>query len=101
MCVLAKHAKGDAMHAVTLSQKITRKSFPKVHAKRLKCLFEVVASLTSCGKLWISALGRNVRNASSVKHNIKEVDGLVGNKNLHAERLIYYTMSTRPRDKRN
>jgi hypothetical protein len=48
--------------------------------------FEVVGSLIDCGKLWISALGRGLKNQTTAKHNIKKVDTLVGNRKLHDER---------------
>jgi hypothetical protein len=78
------------MHAVKLLQTMTEKSCPEIHQKRVDCLFEVVGSLIDCGKLWISALGRGIRNQTTAKHNIKKVDTLVGNDRLHQERLIYY-----------
>jgi len=78
------------MHAVRLLQTITEKSCPNIHKLRSRCLFDVVTSLIDCGQLWISALGRNVRNQTTAKHNIKKVDTLVGNEKLHADRLRYY-----------
>lgn len=82
------------MHAATLLQTITEKSCPSVHKKRSRCLFEVVTSLIDCGQLWISALGRNVSNQTTAKHNIKKVDTLVGNNKLHDDRLTYYKYLT-------
>ncbi|ADG25732.1 hypothetical protein [Legionella pneumophila] len=54
------------------------------------CLFEVVSSLIDCGKLWISALGKGLKNHTTAKHNIKKVDTLVGNRKLHDERDCFY-----------
>jgi hypothetical protein len=78
------------MHAIQLLQKNTEKSCPEIHIKRSQCLFEVVTSLIDCGKLWISALGRSIKNQTTSKHNIKKVDTLVGNEQLHRERKLYY-----------
>jgi len=78
------------MHAVRLLQTMTEKSCPSVHKKRSNCLFDVVGSLVDGGQLWISALGRNLRNQTTAKHNIKKVDCLVGNEKLHRDRLVYY-----------
>ncbi|MGX8780613.1 IS4 family transposase, partial [Legionella pneumophila] len=66
------------------------KSCPNIHKKRSVCLFEVVGSLIDCGKLWISALGRGLKNHTTAKHNIKKVDTLVGNRKLHDERDCFY-----------
>ncbi|WP_154694948.1 IS4 family transposase, partial [Legionella pneumophila] len=78
------------MHAVRLLQTNIKKSCPNIHKKRSVCLFEVVGSLIDCGKLWISALGRSLKNHTTAKHNIKKVDTLVGNRKLHDERDCFY-----------
>ncbi|MDX1857166.1 IS4 family transposase, partial [Legionella pneumophila] len=78
------------MHAVRLLQTNIEKSCPNIHKKRSVCLFEVVGSLIDCGKLWISALGRSLKNHTTAKHNIKKVDTLVGNRKLHDERDCFY-----------
>jgi hypothetical protein len=82
------------MQSVTLLQTLTQKSCPSVHKKRSDCLFDVVTSLISGGQLWISALGRSVKNNTTAKHNIKKVDTLVGNRKLHQDRLLYYKFTT-------
>lgn len=53
------------MHAVRLLQTKIEKSCPSIHKKRSNCLFEVVHSLIDCGKLWISSLGRGVKNQTT------------------------------------
>lgn len=78
------------MHAVRLLQTNIEKSCPIIHKKRSQCLFDVVTSLIDSGKLWISALGRGIENQTTSKHNIKKVDTLVGNRNLHDEREYLY-----------
>lgn len=62
------------MHAVRLLQTTIEKSCPIIHKKRSDCLFDVVSALIDSGKLWISALGRGVKNQTTSKHNIKKVD---------------------------
>jgi len=79
------------MHAAILLQTLTEKSCPSVHKKRSDCLFDVVTALIDSGQLWISALGRTIRNKTTAKHNIKKVDTLVGNEKLHRDRKSYYT----------
>lgn len=78
------------MHVVRLLQTNIEKSCSTIHKKRSACLFEVVCSLIDCGKLWISALGRGLKNQTTAKHNIKKVDSLIGNKKLHEEREYIY-----------
>jgi len=78
------------MHAAKLLQNLTEKSCPDVHKSRSRCLFDVVTSLIDSRQLWISALGRNIRNNTTGKHNIKKVDTLVGNEKLHRDRVSYY-----------
>lgn len=78
------------MHALRLLQMNIEKSCPNIHKKRSNCLFEVVNSLIDSGKLWISALGRGLKNQTTAKHNIKKVDTLIGNKKLHQERECIY-----------
>lgn len=79
------------MHAVKLLQKNIEKSCSILHKKRAQCLFDVVLSLITCGKLWISALGRGIVNETTPKHNIKKVDTLIGNTKLHKERDSLYS----------
>lgn len=78
------------MHVLRLLQTAIEKSCPEIHKKRVECLFDVVSSLIGCGKLWISALGRGIKNKSTPKHNIKKVDTLIGNTKLHKERECFY-----------
>lgn len=74
------------MRGIKLLQTLLEKSCPKIHKKRIGCIFDVVESLLGCKKLWISALGRGIKNKTTAKHNIKKVDTLVGNRLLHADR---------------
>ena len=78
------------MHPVKLLQNLFEKASIKSHKKRFNCVFDVVLSLVEGRKLWISDLGRNIKNKTTAKHNIKKVDSLIGNEGLHSERLSYY-----------
>jgi len=80
------------MHTMKLLQNLIEKSSPSIHKKRLSCLLDVVGSLLDVSKLWISALGRHIKNNTSEKHNIKKVDTLIGNGRLHQERILFYKM---------
>ena len=59
--------------------------------KRIKeSLFLTAESLTSCKNLSINALGRTLASSAYVKHCIKRVDRLFGNKVLHKKSDIFY-----------
>jgi len=80
------------MHATAVLQKLLRRSIPSLHAKRLTAITAVVASALRGGRLTLSALARNLDSSCSVRHRIKRVDRLLGNANLHQERLFVYRM---------
>ena len=58
---------------------------PEIHAKRLQAVMDVATGLQHSRQLSISAIGRNLVSESEVKHRIKKVDRLVGNKHLYSE----------------
>jgi hypothetical protein len=59
--------------------------------KRIKrTLFETAETLTRCKQISIASLGRSLTRRSKVKHNIKCIDRLFGNKTLHAKHFIFY-----------
>ena len=67
----------------------------KCYKHNIKDAESKIKFLIDCGQLWVSALGRNIRNQTTEKHNIKKVDTLVGNEKLHGDRLTYYKYLTR------
>jgi hypothetical protein len=67
-----------------------RQACPGIHAARLAVVVRVVEALVLGGKLTLTHLGRNLHSAAYVKHSIKRVDRLLGNRHLHAERLAIY-----------
>ena len=50
------------MHPVKLLQNLFEKACIKSHKKRVNCIFDVVSSLLDGRKLWISSLGRSIKN---------------------------------------
>jgi|WetSurMetagenome_2_1015567.scaffolds.fasta_scaffold146072_1 hypothetical protein len=60
------------------------------HAARLSALVRVVQALLVGGKIVISQLGRYREGDAHVKHHIKAVDRLVGNRHLQQEELGIY-----------
>jgi len=82
------------MHAQRLLHNYFKKSCAQVHKKRLASLMRVSKSLLSRGKLTLTSLGRHLSGSSAVKHKIKLIDRLLGNRQLYSERLaIYQAMS--------
>lgn len=73
-----------------VSQKYFNNALTSIHAARGNCLFETAWALTNEAKLTISSLGQNKNGRAHVKHKIKSVDRLVGNKKLHKEISIIY-----------
>ncbi len=55
------------------------------HAMRATALVRVVQALVLGGKAALTQLGRNRAGAAHVKHHIKAVDRLLGNRHLHRE----------------
>ena len=78
------------MHAVKLLHKIFREKLPTIHKKRLEGLMDAVETLIRGSKLTLTSIGRNVLNNAKVKSNIKKIDRLLKNKNLHKERFFIY-----------
>ena len=63
---------------------------------RISCtLFDAVEALVNFKQLSIFGIGRALGRSSMVKHNIKCIDRLFGNKTLHKKLSVYYhKMST-------
>jgi hypothetical protein len=73
------------MHALTILHRILVSSFPEIHAKRLTSLLAAVEAVVTGSHLTLSDLGRGLFSSTSVKHNTKRIDRLLGNHALHAE----------------
>lgn len=78
------------MHALTMLHNIVAESCPEVHAKRLASLLITVEAVISGSRLALSDLGRALPGPVAVKHNIKRIDRLLGNRALHAETAGLY-----------
>jgi len=73
------------MHALTILHRILSSSFPEIHAKRLTSLMAAVEAVVLGSQLTLSDLGRGLLGTTTVKHNIKRIDRLLGNRTLHTE----------------
>jgi len=78
------------MQAVKLWHTRARRALPTIHATRLASLFAAVGGLLKGRQLWLSGVGRHLPTQVSEKHNIKRVDRLLGNGQLHTELPALY-----------
>lgn len=58
---------------------------PFIHENRLNAVLDVSVALRDSQNLSLSQIGRSLKGPSDIKHKIKKVDRLEGNKNLHEE----------------
>lgn len=65
-------------------------ALPQVHAMRLRSLLEAVAAALAGAPLSLTGLGRWLPSSALVKHAIKQIDRLLGNRHLQGERLAFY-----------
>lgn len=66
------------------------KSCPEIHIKRLQAVMDVSMGLQRSQALSISAMGRYLQSEIGIKHRIKRVDRLLGNKHLYSELADIY-----------
>jgi len=78
------------MHPTHFLHKVVSLRCQNIHKRRLNVLFDSVRALVDGSKLSLLGLGRNLRGKSKTKHQIKRIDRMLGNKNLHSERQKIY-----------
>lgn len=78
------------MHAMRFLHTHLRKLCPTIHAKRFAVLLLAVETVTRAHQLTLTAVGRALRSAALVKHQIKRIDRLLGNRQLERERTQLY-----------
>jgi hypothetical protein len=83
------------MHAVTVLQDLLRRCIPTLHEKRLSVLIAAVDSCLRKRRLTLSELARGLESATTVRHRIKRIDRLLGNRWLQDQRLCFYRMLCR------
>ena len=83
------------MHVVKLLHNLVKKSCVGIHSKRLGALFVLVMGLTFGGKLSVAGIGRSLKGEAKAKNKIKQVDRLVGNTKLYAERDKLYVLASK------
>ena len=83
------------MHAVGVLQKLLQDSIPSLHLSRLKALMCMVRSAMATRRLTLSGLARGLPTGQAIRHRIKRVDRLLGNRHLHSERPMFYQLLCR------
>ena len=78
------------MHALAIVQELICSCCPHMHAARLKVMLSAVAAVVRSRRLALTELGRALVSTARVKHNIKRIDRLLGNRHLAAERVELY-----------
>lgn len=89
MLALPDPNKEIPVRANTLLHRNLAPCLASVHSKRMACVFDVVDALLRGGRLTATDLGRSLGGDVSHKHNIKRVDRLLGNWQLHAEMPVF------------
>lgn len=78
------------MHALVIVQQLVRTCCPRIHAARLTVILAVVGAAVRSRRLTLTELGRALIGLARVKHSIKRVDRLLGNRHLAGERIELY-----------
>jgi hypothetical protein len=78
------------MHAFVIVQQFLRIRCPHIHAVRLAVILAAVGAAVRGRRLTLTELGRSLPGTARVKHNIKRIDRLLGNRHLAAERIDLY-----------
>lgn len=79
------------MHAKKIVERLLGKCLrEQLHAKQANALGDVVGAALSGARLSLSQLARGVDPSTAVRHRIKKVDRLLGNRAVHAGRWAIY-----------
>lgn len=82
------------MHVAKVLHKQIEKT-ASIHKKRLVSLFDIVETAMQTQYVTLTGLGRRLPSTTKVKHKIKKVDRLLGNKHLQRERVEIYKQLSR------
>jgi hypothetical protein len=78
------------MHALAIVQQLIRTWCPQIHAARLSVILAAVAAAVRRRRLTLTEVGRALISGARVKHNIKRIDRLLGNRHFAAELFALY-----------
>jgi hypothetical protein len=82
--------KANLMSIIVLLHNLLKDRLPNLHATRLQALMAAIEAGLTGASLAITTLGRAVSGPTFIKHKIKRIDRLVGNRHLQSERLDFY-----------
>jgi hypothetical protein len=78
------------MRDIQILHQTIQNQCPIIHKKRLNSLMLATKSVLCGSELTLTKLGRQLETTTTVKHAIKRVDRLLGNRQLHREKDIIY-----------
>lgn len=78
------------MRDIQILHQTIQNQCPTIHKKRLNSLILATKSVLSGSDLTLTKLGRQLDTNTTVKHAIKRVDRLLGNRQLHREKDVIY-----------
>ena len=78
------------MRDVQILQQTIENQCPDIHKKRLRSLMLATKTVLDGSDLTLTKIGRALETNTTVKHAIKRIDRLLGNRNLHREKDAIY-----------
>ena len=78
------------MHMTQLLHRTIKKELPGLHTSRLKGLLSASYCALKSSKLYLTGLGRRLKNKNKTSSNIQKIDRLLGNQHLKRDRFGLY-----------
>ena len=78
------------MRDVQILQQTIENQCPDIHKKRLRSLMLATRTVLDGSELTLTKIGRALDTDTTVKHAIKRIDRLLGNRNLYREKESIY-----------
>jgi len=78
------------MSIIAQLHNLLKEKLPSIHATRLQALMAAVEAGLSGAFVSITALGQALSGPAYIKHKIKRLDRLAGNRHLKSERMALY-----------
>lgn len=78
------------MHAISIVAQILRSACPHIHQSRLRALLDSARAGLSASSHTLSNLARALGGNAAVRHRVKRMDRLLGNRTLHREIASVY-----------
>ncbi|MEZ9687761.1 transposase, partial [Vibrio atlanticus] len=78
------------MRDIQILQQTIQNQCPSIHKKRVSSLILATKSVLDGSDLTLTKLGRKLETNTTLKHALKRVDRLLGNRQLHREKDLIY-----------